>query len=240
MNKSTIMRQAWSLYRATVAEFPEARSRAQFSVCLKAAHEAARAAAAARREWEGMDGEAQYTALIRMAWTVKHRSEATGRAADTEWIRSADDAQTVAADAWTRVDPALERNEQREDPRPLAYILFAVCAQAAHTIAQREYRHANACCQIVAIDADGDAYAQTIADTLDSVTAAPAPVSGPEDIALLRAAIESAAKDDTDRSIIRALANGYTFRAIASALGLSKAAVQRRIEGFRARYHAAM
>ena len=44
MTKTQIMRQAWSLYRATVAEFPETRSRAQFAVCLKAAHEAARAA----------------------------------------------------------------------------------------------------------------------------------------------------------------------------------------------------
>ena len=115
MSKSQIMRQAWSLYRATVAEFPETRSRAQFAVCLKEAHRAAQAAQSARREWEAMDGEAQFTALIRMAWTVKHRAEATGRAADTAWIKCPDDAQTVAADAWPRVAPALTRNEQSEN-----------------------------------------------------------------------------------------------------------------------------
>ena len=38
MSKSQIMRQAWSLYRATVAEFPEPRSRAQLAVCLIEAH----------------------------------------------------------------------------------------------------------------------------------------------------------------------------------------------------------
>ena len=142
MTKTQIMRKAWSLYRATVAEFPETRSRAQFAVCLKAAHEAARAARSARREWDNMDGEAQYTALIRMAWTVKHRAEATGRAADTEWIKCPDDAQTVAADAWPRVAPALTRNIGRERrvncdttrhaPRPER---LAVCL--AHTHAKR-------------------------------------------------------------------------------------------------------
>ena len=235
MSKSQIMRQAWSLYRATVEEFPEVRSRAQFAVCLKAAHEAARAATAARREWEAMDGEAQYAVLIRMAWTVKHRAEATGRAADTEWIRTPDDAQTVAAEAWSRVAPALTRNEQSDEPRPLSHILFAACTQAAHVISRAEYRHTANCCQLTnSTDADGDDCTQTPLDYLPSVTAAP--VSSPEDIATTRAAIEAAATDSTDRAIIRALAAGHTVRAIAAAIGTSKSAVQRRIDRIRARY----
>lgn len=235
MTKAQIMRKAWSLYRATVAEFPETRSRAQFAVCLKEAHRAAQAATAARREWETMDGEAQYTALIRMAWTVKHRAEATGRAADTEWIKRPDDAQTVAADAWPRVAPALTRNEQSDEPRPLSHILFAACTQSAHAIARAEYRHTDNCYQITSTaDADGDDCTQTPLDYLPSVTAAPA--SSPEDIATTRAAIEAAAADSTDRAIIRALAAGYTVRAIAAAIGTSKSAVQRRIDKIRARY----
>lgn len=235
MSKSQIMRQAWSLYRATVAEFPETRSRAQFAVCLKAAHEAAKAAAAARREWDSMDGEAQYTALIRMAWTVKHRAEATGRAADTEWIKRLDDAQTVAADAWPRVAPALTRNEQSDEPRPLSHILFAACTQSAHVIARAEYRHTDNCYQITSTaDADGDDCTQTPLDYLPSVTAAP--VSSPEDIATTRAAIEAAAADNIDRAIIRALANGHTVRAIAAAIGTSKSSIQRRIDRIRARH----
>ena len=235
MSKSQIMRQAWSLYRATVAEFPETRSRAQFAVCLKAAHEAAKAAKAARREWENMSGEEQYTALQKMAWTVKHRAEATGRAADTEWIRTPDDAQTVAADAWPRVAPALTRNEQSDEPRPLSHILYAACTQAAHVISRAEYRHTANCCQLTSTaDADGDDCTQTPLDYLPSVTAAP--VSNPEDIATTRAAIEAAAADNIDRAIIRALANGHTVRAIAAAIGTSKSAVQRRIDRIRARY----
>lgn len=235
MSKSQIMRQAWSLYRATVAEFPETRSRAQFALCLKEAHRAAQAATTARREWEAMDGEAQYTALIRMTWTVKHRAEANGRAADTEWIRTPDDAQTVAADAWPRVAPALTRNEQSDEPRPLSHILFAACTQSAHVISRAEYRHASNCCQITnTADADGDDYTQTPLDILPSVTAAP--ISSPEDIATTRAAIEAAAADNIDRAIIRALADGHTVRAIAAALGMSKSAIQRRIDKIRARY----
>lgn len=235
MSKSQIMRQAWSLYRATVAEFPETRSRAQFAICLKEAHRAAQAATAARREWENMSGEEQYTALIRMAWTVKHRAEANGRAADTEWIKHPDDAQTVAAEAWPRVAPALTRNEQSDEPRPLSHILFAACTQSAHVISRAEYRRASNCCQITnTADADGDDYTQTPLDILPSVTAAP--ISSPEDIATTRAAIEAAAADNIDRAIIRALAAGHTVRTIAAALGMSKSAIQRRIDKIRARY----
>lgn len=235
MSKSQIMRQAWSLYRATVAEFPETRSRAQFALCLKEAHRAAHAAPTARREWENMSGEEQYTALIRMAWTVKHRAEANGRAADTEWIKHPDDAQTVAADAWPRVAPALTRNEQSDEPRPLSHILYAACTQATHVISRAEYRHASNCCQLTrTADADGDDCTQTPLDILPSVTAAP--ISSPEDIATTRAAIEAAAADNIDRATIRALADGHTVRAIAAAFGMSKSAVQRRIDKIRARY----
>lgn len=236
MSKSQIMRKAWSLYRATIEEFPETRSRAQFAICLKEAHRAAQAAAAARREWENMSGEEQYTALQKMAWTVKGRAEATGRSADTAWMRTADDAQTVAAEAWPRVAPALARNEQAEEPHMLAFILFAACTQAVHTIARAEYRHTSNCSQIIAIDADGDTADQTALDALPSVTATPA--SSPEDAAIIRAAIEATAADNTDRQIIQALAVGLTVRAIASALGMSKSAVQRRIDSIRSRYRA--
>ena len=236
MSKAQIMRQAWSLYRATVAEYPETRSRAQFAICLKEAHRTAKAATAARRVWDNMSGEEQYTALIRMAWTVKHRAEANGRAADTEWIRTPDDAQTVAAEAWPRVAPALTRNEQSDEPHTLTHILFAACTQATHVISRAEYRHASNCCQLTsAADADGDDCTQTPLDYLPSVTAAPVS-SSPEDAAIIRAAIEAAATDSTDRAIIRALADGHTVRTIAAALGMSKSAVQRRIDKIRARY----
>lgn len=238
MTKSQIMRRAWALYRATVAEYPETRSRAQFALCLKIAHADAATARAARRDWKTMNGEQQNTALLRMAWTVKRRAEALGRSADTAWIVTPDDAQTVAAEAWPRVAPALDRNDAAEQPRPLAPILFAACSQAANAIARAERRHTSTCCQIVPIDADGSAADQTPLDILPSVTAAP--LGSPEQSALLRAAIDASAKDDTDLRIMQAPAEGLSVRQIAAALNMSKSAIQRRIDAFRARYRAAM
>lgn len=242
MSKSQIMRQAWSLYRATVAEFPETRSRAQFALCLKEAHRIANTAANARREWEQLTGAQQFEALTRMTWAVRKRAEATGRGIDTEWIRTPDDAQTVAADAWPRVLSALDRNDQREDPRPLVFILYAACTQAAHSISRAEIRHVSAC-----ISADAIAAAtpdtnngQSLLDIRSSCTAAP--ISGdPEEGYTIRAAIDAAAAgDDATREIIARLAAGYTVRDIAAAIGMSKSAVQRRIDKVRAAYLAQM
>ena len=242
MSKSQIMRPAWSLYRATVAEFPETRSRAQFALCLKEAHRIANTDANARREWEQLTGAQQFEALTRMTWAVRKRAEATGRGIDTEWIRTPDDAQTVAADAWPRVLSALDRNDQREDPRPLVFILYAACTQAAHSISRAEIRHVSAC-----ISADAIAAAtpdtnngQSLLDIRSSCTAAP--ISGdPEEGYTIRAAIDAAAAgDDATREIIARLAAGYTVRDIAAAIGMSKSAVQRRIDKVRAAYLAQM
>lgn len=236
MSKAQIMRKAWSLYRATVAEFPETRSRAQFAECLKEAHRIANTAKAARREWEQMTGAQQFEALTRMAWIVKRRAEATGRGIDTEWILSADDAQTVAADAWPRVLSALDRNDQREDQRPLGYILYTACTQAAHSISRAEIRHVSACISADAIRAANPDTnnGQSLLDMRQSCTAAP--ISGdPADAYTIRAAIEQAAAgDDATREIIARLAAGHTVRDIAAAIGMSKSAVQRRIDKVRA------
>ena len=236
MDKISIMSKAWSLYREIVAEFPESRSRAQFAECLRAVWEQANAARTARREWDGMSGEAQYEALTRMAWTVKRRAEATGRGIDTEWIVTADDAQTVAADAWLRVSAALDRNDERDDPRPLGYILYAACTQAAHSISRSEIRHVSA-----TVSADAIAAAnpdtnngQSLLDIRSSCTAAPISAD-PADAYTIRVAIEQAAADDEKtRELIAQLAAGYTVREIADQLGMSKSAVQRRIDKVRA------
>lgn len=235
MKKSVIMSQAWSLYRQTVAEFPETRSRAQFSICLKAAHEAARAAQAARREWDAMTGGDKYSALIRMTWTVKRIREAQGRDGDTAWIVTRDDAHTVAADAFCRLDAAFDRNELREEPRPLAHILFCACAQAAHSISRAERRHASACAQIVTEDGQ----TQTVIDLSASVTAEPIS-PGPEAAAITAEIIREAIATDTDKIIVQQLASGYTVRDIAAVLAMSKSSVQRRIDAIRARYRQAL
>ena len=71
----------------------------------------------ARAEWESMSGEQQYNALVAMAWTVRRKAEARNQTG-AAWIETEDDAQTVAADAWTRMGAALDRNEAQDAPAP--------------------------------------------------------------------------------------------------------------------------
>ena len=97
-------------------------------------------AASVSAAWRGMSDEEQYTALQKMAWTVRRGGSKCG----AEWIQTQDDAMTVAAEAWLRMGAALERNERADEPRPLSLILYSACAQAANTIARREKRYFSA------------------------------------------------------------------------------------------------
>ena len=97
-------------------------------------------AASVSAAWRGMSDEEQYTALQKMAWTVRRSGSKRG----AEWIQTQDDAMTVAAEAWLRMGAALERNERADEPRPLNLILYSACAQAANTIARREKRYFSA------------------------------------------------------------------------------------------------
>ena len=156
-------------------------------------------------------------------------------------MRTADDAQTVAADAWPRVLSALDRNDQREDPRPLVYILYAACTQAEHSIARAEIRHVTACTSADAIAAatPDTNNGQSLLDIRSSCTAAP--ISGdPADGYSIRAALDTAAGDKDGRAIVAGIAAGYTVRELADQLGMSKSAVQRRIDKIRAAYLAQM
>ena len=94
-------------------------------------------AASVSAAWRGMSDEEQYTALQKMAWTVRRGGSKRG----AEWIQTQDDAMNVAAEAWLRMGAALERNERADEPRPLNLILYSACAQAANTIARREKRY---------------------------------------------------------------------------------------------------
>lgn len=97
-------------------------------------------AASVSAAWRGMSDEEQYTALQKMAWTVRRGGSKRG----AEWIQTQDDAMNVAAEAWLRMGAALERNERADEPRPLNLILYSACAQAANTIARREKRYFSA------------------------------------------------------------------------------------------------
>lgn len=107
-------------------------------------------AASVSAAWRGMSDEEQYTALQKMAWTVRRGGSKCG----AEWIQTQDDAMTVAAEAWLRMGAALERNERADEPRPLNLILYSACAQAANTIARREKRYFSATASLTMEDGE--------------------------------------------------------------------------------------
>lgn len=186
----------------------------------------------ARAEWAQMTGEQQYNALVAMAWTVRRRAEARNQTG-AAWIETEDDAQTVAADAWTRIPAALTRNETQEDPAPLSVILYRAAAQAAHSISRAEQRHARA----ISATVDDDGAERWQIDT-EGGAACDAVTPSPESAAIIRESVESVARDQSDRVILTMTAKGYTVEEIGAALMMSHQAVSKRLRAMRERYHA--
>ena len=194
-------------------------------------------AASVSAAWRGMSDEEQYTALQKMAWTVRRSGSKRG----AEWIQTQDDAMTVAAEAWLRMGAALERNERADEPRPLNLILYSACAQAANTIARREKRYFSAtqeygfamCFAIHMLGLTMEDGEMTDLFDMNAVHVLPAP--DPEENAVQRDLLARLLQSDEDRSIAGRMAEGLTVREIAAALGMSKSAVQRRINNIRNR-----
>lgn len=181
-------------------------------------------AAGVSAAWRSMSGEEQYIVLQKMAWTVRRGGGKRG----AEWIQTQDDAMTVAAEAWLRMDAALERNERAEEPRPLKLILYGACAQAANTISRREKRHSG---YSVSMTAE----AGEMAGLFDRNAANVSPAPAPEETAIQRDLLALLLQTDEERRIAGRIAEGLSVREIAAALGMSKSAVQRRIDHIRNR-----
>lgn len=195
-------------------------------------HESKTAWSTARAEWESMSGEQQYNALVAMAWTVRRKAEARNQTG-AAWIETEDDAQTVAADAWTRMGAALDRNETQDAPAPLAVILYRAAAQAAHSISRAEQRHARA----ISATIDDDGAERWQIDT-EAGTDCDAIAPSPEAAAILRESVESVARDQVDRVALTMIARGYTTAEIAAALMVDRSTISRRLYAMRDRYHA--
>ena len=195
-------------------------------------HESKTAWSTAHAEWESMSGEQQYNALVAMAWTVRRKAEARNQTG-AAWIETEDDAQTVAADAWTRMGAALDRNEAQDAPAPLAVILYRAAAQAAHSISRAEQRHARA----ISATIDDDGAERWQIDT-EAGTDCDAIAPSPEAAAILRESVESVARDQVDRVALTMTARGYTTAEIAAALMVDRSTISRRLYAMRDRYHA--
>lgn len=252
------MTAAHALARRALETAPEtARDyRATFAAALKiawevmpapiqtAAAETETAPATARAEWDAMSGDAQNAALIAMVWHMRDRDTAatmpdgTPVAQHMQWIHSADDAQTVANEAWLRMPAALDRAERvaaetETEPRPLPVIICKAVWLAAQYLHRVEIRHASALTSTT--DADGNTV-EVIDITADATAERVSP--SPEVYTIERDAIIACAADDIDREIIRRTAYGYTQTEIAAAVGIKQPNVNKRLAKIRARYDA--
>ena len=106
--------------------------------------------------------------------------------------------------------------------------VYSACAQAANTIARREKRYFSATASLTMEDGE-----MTDLFDMNAVHVLPAP--DPEENAVQRDLLARLLQSDEDRSIAGRMAEGLTVREIAAALGMSKSAVQRRIDHIRNR-----
>ena len=244
MKTRVIFTRAHALTRAALAEYPAADYRATFAAALRIAWEESRAVNP-RAEWESMSGEEQYSALIRSVWYGVNRDRAecdrqgNPRPNYFEWIASEDDARACAHAAWLNMPAALDRAEdavttgKRDTVAPLRAVMMAACRNAARKTWRNEIKHNNAL-RIESIrDNDGNEIKREyIKDAPTTEHIAP----NPEIAACIRDSIDRACSDDTDKIIIDALADGYSMREIAPRIGMSQAAISKRVKRIRERY----
>lgn len=179
-----------------------------------------------RREWENMDGPAQFDAIIGSIYTAGKTWRRNG------WsfagiIRDRDSVETIVADAWPLVSDLLGRCDS------LGVALYRAVTTAAQRLQRDTMRWGDRTAPAEIEGRDG-----VIVDLWDAVPCQSPTMpmaSDPAGVAIVRDAIDRATEDDTDSDIIALLEAGYTVRQIADMLGLSKSTTQRRIDRIRQR-----
>ena len=232
-NARRIMERAHKLTRNTVKAYPGTDYRATLAAALRIAWR--EDGKTAREVWEAMTGAEQYATLRGVTFAEYGRREArTTPAGDPInlflWVqpdRIREDLEGVISGAWIRMAALMDR---ADDVHGLGHYLLAAVLREARAIDRAERRNARAL-RYEQLDGAARAYivdhAAPIADPI-----APAPFVYAE----TREALEMYARDDIDRRIIRGLAEQYSAREMAPALGLSRQAVDKRIARIRREY----
>lgn len=179
-----------------------------------------------RREWENMDGPAQFDAIIGSIYTAGKTWRRSG------WsfaglTQDRDNVETIASEAWPLVSDLLGRCDS------LGVALYRAVTTAAQRLRRQEMAWRGRTVSAQMEDDDG-----TVIDLWEAVavrSASQATQAGPEMSVIVRHDLEALATDDGDRAIMDLLGAGYTVRQIAEITGRSKSSVQRRIEKIRDR-----
>lgn len=179
-----------------------------------------------RREWEAMDGPAQFDAIIGSIYTAGKTWRRNG------WgfavmVQDRDSVETIAGEAWPLVSDLLGRCDS------LGVALYRAVTTAAQRLYRQEMAWRGRTMSAQMEDDDG-----TVIDLWEAVavrSASQATQAGPEMSVIVRHDLEALASDDSDRAIMDLLGAGYTVRQIAEITGRSKSSVQRRIDKIRTR-----
>lgn len=211
-NLSEVMRNAWRLYRETVTAAPEAANKATFKACLIEAWKAC----SARREWDRMPGEDQYTLIKKVIYTERKRAESRNYHC-FDWIRSRDDIDGLAATAWCRTAETIGSAENVS--------LYTVIARAVYRESQ-------------AIERSESRNPSAMEDNLIDIYADPMSERAPDPFnhAAAMEDIRNAAADDKDLYIMLRTGDGYTLAEIAADMGISHQAASKRLQACRERH----
>ncbi|MEG1753771.1 MAG: hypothetical protein RR234_07645 [Christensenella sp.] len=222
--RAAIMRDAWTLYRAT-ATAPKYRHRGQFALCLRAAYERAEERTNPAAAWAAMKPEEQINLIHAMLFTAARRRAArTGDSAPTDYLLRAE-LDEITNIAWCRIAEHIADADADGLPIPLRLAAYRAAATAIAAQIRAEHRHPNA----NSADANGN-----ITTDIEAGPSSHAP-SNPEAHAIIYDAVERSALTSQDCAIIGGLQRGDTIRQIAARLNISAATTTRRIQAIRAR-----
>ena len=229
MTNSARFIRAHEATRAVCAEY-ECDYRATFAEALR---ETYRAEDDAATQWARMTGDEQAEALARMVWSTKRKDCGTDRRGEdkppvTGWIVTKDDARTCAAEAWLKVGRLLAKHPDL----PLALVLSRAVYAAARKIDTDLFRICNGTGRDYVREAykrGGEEVALKGSITTDSPEQYRADrAADPYSMSATIDALDRACKDNIDRLIVRARADGYTDAEIGEKVGMSQAAIYKR------------
>ena len=210
---------------------------ATFSAALKIAY--AEYGKSAAEIWNSYSDTEKYSALKSMAgYEYQHRESRMMRKNGQiislpnvwTWVSPAAVAQAVemvANDAYIYLDGYFTNRPEWALSRMLSRAVIA----AAQYIDRQERRNPSALKNVT--DDNGNAL-QVIDLAAKGPTAEHMPA--PESAAIINDAIYRAARDDTDRLIIKAKAAGYSNREISERIGMTHTAINKRLASIRRRY----
>lgn len=236
----SIMAKAWAIRRRAAAEMGCKVSDVIFSICLKMAWASAKAPVSVIDQWQAMTEKAK---LQIMAANVKKAAKnEIGYSTEDNyaefnetvaWFLQHHGIDCLVNETWLRLQDRLQPeylealNDRREEkghkPITLVALVYRSAKDAIRSVYASDVKHGRARVHTIT-DSNGESY-----DYID--TMATSPKDSTENVVLHKLAMEEFAskRDAADLAIIRGIYNGKKQKEIAKDLGITPAAIHKRI-----------